>query len=236
MKINPRILHIPPYLSTTWNHIQFLRMSGELLVVHLINDDVVAIPNLDRETIDVIFTCHALSVEIQERSTSGSRGGMILPPQRPDGEFPFRLGFGATDGLGMAVQHNPAQANGPDLPSEVLDKISAIAKIVAPDDPQLLPTPEPNCNCMFCQFARAINPAGAGNKNISDENEKQEEELVSDEELHFQQWQIIQRAEAHFTVKNKLDNQESYEVHLGDAVHCTCGRQGCEHIIAVLKS
>ena len=39
-----------------------------------------------------------------------------------------------------------------------------------------------------------------------------------------------------FTVINKLDQQEKYNVFLGEPVGCTCGKQGCEHMLAVLKS
>lgn len=229
MKINPHILNIPPFLSTTWDQVRSLRTSDNLLIIQLMNDDCISIPNLDQETIETIFACHSLSLEPMNPINLASHGA-ILPPNRADQETPFRLGFGATDGLGMAVQHNPAQANSPDLPKEILEKIGAIAKIVAPDDPQLLPTAEPNCNCMFCQFARVINPT------VEIPEQPVAEEVISDRDLSFQQWEIVQQGEKLFTVINKLDIQESYNVFLGHPIGCTCGHEGCEHIVAVLKS
>ena len=48
--------------------------------------------------------------------------------------------------------------------------------------------------------------------------------------------EITQTGDKLFTVVNKLDPQENYHVYLGHPVGCTCGKQGCEHILVVLKS
>ena len=63
-----------------------------------------------------------------------------------------------------------------------------------------------------------------------------QEEEVTDRDLSFQQWAIEQTGDKLFCVTNKLDRLEKYNVFLGDPVGCTCGIQGCEHILAVLKS
>ena len=128
------------------------------------------------------------------------------------------------------MQHNPAQANSPDLPEEVLNKVSAIAKIVTPEDMKSLPKAEPHYNCIHCQIARAIHK---GIQNM--DGEREDEEEVADEELQFQQWDIKQKGEL-FVVTNRLDTAEQYHVYLGNPVGCTCGKSGCEHIVAVLKS
>ena len=45
----------------------------------------------------------------------------------------MRVGFAGFDEAGQMMQHNPAQADAPDIPFEILQKIAAIAKIIAPD-------------------------------------------------------------------------------------------------------
>lgn len=243
MKINNKIFSLPPYLSTTWNNIAALHVSGSNLVVHLIDGEIINIPDLQPELIEIIFRAHASYVE--ETAKSEPQRGVVakgfpfpLPQGMSEMEFPFKIGIGAVDGLGAVMQHNPAQAGMPPLPADVLDKIRSIARIIAPDDIALVPKPEPHCNCMHCQIARTINQ-GLG---VTDIYEKQStvkvvEEIVKDEELAFQQWEITQLTDPKlYSVANKLDPNECYNVYLGHPVGCTCGKQGCEHIVAVLKS
>ena len=55
------------------------------------------------------------------------------------------------------MQHNPSQADAPDIPPDILQKIGAITKIIAPTEEQVfLPKAEPNCNCFHCQIARSV--------------------------------------------------------------------------------
>lgn len=148
-------------------------------------------------------------------------------------DMTFRFGFAGIDGLGTAIQHNPSQMNAPDIPQEVLDKIAGIAKVIAPTDPDAIPKAEPHCNCMHCQIARAIH-------NEMKAIEVQQPEAVLDEEikpeeLNFCQWEIKATDENLYTVTNRLDTQEKYSVYLGHPVGCTCGKDNCEHIIAVLR-
>ena len=67
-------------------------------------------------------------------------------------------------------------------------------------------------------------------------NEREVEEDVRDDELQFEQWSISSAGDKLYNVVNRLDEQEKYRVYLGHPVGCTCGREGCEHILAVLKS
>ncbi len=232
MKITPIILSIPPYISTTWNQVSALQKKGDVLAVSLKNGETVMIPDLNPATIDLIFRAHAASLEMQAnadmnaflKNLSNAEGGNL--------DVPFRLGFSATpDGIGAALQHNPAQADAPDLPKVILQKIAAIAKIVAPEEAGALPVPENNCNCMHCQIARAIQEAIHPKK-----GEGENEEIVSDAELTFQEWDIVQTGDKLFSVINRLDNHEKYSVYLGQPIGCTCGKPNCEHILAVLKS
>lgn len=240
MKINSKILSLPPHISTTWGNIAALHMKGSILVINLVDGETVQIPDLKPEQLESIFQAHVNYLEEKTKQE-------LVKPQQL-GIFPFhqivgepgeteqffRVGIGGMDNLGTALQHNPAQANLPNMPDEVLDKIRSIAKIIAPDDPVLAPKPEPHCNCMHCQIARAINQ-GLGHQEITGKEESQQE-VVSDQDLSFQQWEIKQTDEKLYTVVNRLDTKERYNVFLGHPVGCTCGKEGCEHIVAVLKS
>lgn len=237
MKINTKIISIPPFISTSWSNVSSIRMQGPTLVIHLYDGSHVEIPNLNIEIIDLIFNIHA---NISEQPPSQMKmanpfAQVFLGPQ--SGDSPFRLGFSSIDEVGAALQHNPQQANAPDLPPEILRKIASITKIIAPEDVQALPKPEPHCNCMFCQIARAVQKISAPLAAATPAAETpSHEDEVKAEDLYFQQWEIQQQGQQLFSVTNKLDPKEKYSVYLGNPVGCTCGKPGCEHIIAVLKS
>jgi hypothetical protein len=93
--------------------------------------------------------------------------------------------------------------------------------------------PELDCNCPHCQITRAIcTDAPTGDTSpVMDE-----EEIVSEKDLQFKTWDIIQSSDHIYEVRNPLDSEEYYHVHLSDPIGCTCGRNDCEHIQAVLKS
>lgn len=243
MKINERIFSLPPYISTCWSNIAALHMKGTTLVVGMIDGETIQIPDLKPEILETIFESHAkflddnTSAEAARNQPFGAFPFQQVQEEVGDMELPLKFGIGAMDTWGAALQHNPAQANMPNLPDEVLEKVRSISKIIAPEDPMAMPKPEPHCNCMHCQIARAINQ-GLG---LSDMYQKDEENVkvndeVPDEELLFQQWEIQQMEDKVYNVINRLDNDEKYSVYLGHPVGCTCGKEGCEHILAVLKS
>lgn len=244
MKINQNILSVPPYLSTPWGNVRAIHMKGSLLVVALIDGDTISIPNLSPQIIDSIFDAHAAYLEREinqqlQHSPSSEMQNMklnnpiaqafLLGDQNADQSIRFGVGL---EGVASALQHNSLQMNAPDLPKPILDKIAAIAKIVAPDDINALPKPEPHCNCVHCQIARAISQAILHQSTAIEEIE----ETITPEDLNFQQWDIIQTGDKLFAVSNRLDTTEKYSVYLGHPVGCTCGKSGCEHILAVLKS
>lgn len=239
VKINEKILSIPPYISTTWSHISALRMKGNLLSVTLTDGETISISGLTQDQINLIFSYHAAFLE--KETLPSSQGSQV--PVRP--KFKENLGpltepttlsfaFGSMDGLNTMVQHNPEQADAPDLPPEVLNKISEIAKAIIPLDDMQVPKAEPHCNCFHCQIARAISPGPTlGEVAVA---ALPVEDEVSDEELRFEQWSIVQTGDKLYNVINRLDDHEKYSVYLGQPVGCTCGKPGCEHILAVLKS
>lgn len=242
MKINDKTLSIPPFISTSWKNITAIHMKGAVLAISLVNGESIEIPNLKPEIIELIFANHALYIEkessqqnpntqmftnkrsFQQASTSSSEAP------------PFKFELGGLEALGAALHHNPANANAPDLPPEILNKISMMAKMMGPEEIASIPKAEPHCNCVYCQIARVMTNETAEPKEAESHAHEEHLDTVADEELHFQEWNITNAGENLYTVTNKLDPQEKYNVYLGHPVGCTCGKQGCEHILAVLKS
>jgi hypothetical protein len=222
MKISRKILSLPPYISTSWENVSSLHVEeknyGLVLIVELRNNSKVEVPNLDGKALEAIFEAHTKFLE-EENSQ--------LPQERKE-NLPFNLNFGANaEALGNVMQHNPQQKDAPNLPPEVLTKITGVAKILGINDPHNLPKAEPHCNCVYCQIAKALN---------GETPEAPVEEVVKDEELTFRAWDIKQNAEKLYQVNNPLDAKEAYHVYLGDPIGCTCGQKNCEHIRAVLNS
>lgn len=241
MKINHQILSLPPYISTSWKHILSLHAMNKngtsILLICLNNGTNVEIPGIDPAIIDTIFGAHAQFLEHEASSTTLKHSPKpvqdqplsALPTDQIAVSFPLRIGIGGLEGLGSLLQHHPEQADSPNLPPEILNKIATISKAVGIDDPHNFPKPEPHCNCLHCQIAKAIQDG-------HQEEETLEEESISDEDLTFRTWDIQQSADKLYTVKNPLDLKEQYSVFLGDPIGCTCGEKNCEHIQAVLKS
>lgn len=255
MKINDKILHIPPYISTSWTQVRAIYLKNTDLVICLNAGTVIDIPNLNPQTLEVIFTAHSHFLEGQQSPPQGlqeqqpspfylshAKGNplfnTIKPASETDADAALSFGFGTFDSFGSALHHNASQSNMPDLPKEILTKISAIAKIVAPDDLEVVPKPEPHCNCTHCQIAKAVLQGLTGEVEItaSAATQPEIEEEITEADLTFQQWDISQSGDNLFSVSSRLDPKEKYNVFLGNPVGCTCGKPGCEHILAVLKS
>jgi len=230
MKITSRMLSIPPYLSTTWKNISSLhvRAQGNLftLVVLLQTQVQIEVPGLDKETVDEIFEAHA-------RSNEAETTPLTTPLKDPtQGPFNFSLPFNKDGGGGLAdlntsMEHNPEQKGLPDIPEEVLSKITMIAKAFGLEDLSSFSNPQQDCNCIYCQIARAVGSTEG----------LQEEEEVSEEDLSFRSnWDIKQTDDKLYTVTNALDENETYNVFLGTPLGCTCGSKNCDHIRAVLNS
>jgi hypothetical protein len=243
MKIDDRIISIPPHISTTWENVSSLRVTRDVFVISLIDDSHVEIPDLDNAVIEQAFQAHIDYVEKNEEihtlaTTQEEFQHHQQAPHLPNifnNEnvigFPLRFGAGGgLDAMGAAMQHNPSQKDMPDLPEEVLNKVSSIAKVLGNDENITLPKAEPHCNCVYCQIARAIgNPSEVEEEILLDEE-------VSEEDLRFREWDIDQNNDKLFTVSSPLDPEEKYSVYLGNPVGCTCGEKNCPHIKAVLKS
>lgn len=254
MKINRKILSIPPHISTAWRNIASLHISpegsGKTLIITLVNDSVIKIPGLDETTIKEIFTMH--SNYIEQESEQESPPTQELPslestkPVNPfafGGEnaltfgFPVKLGdIDSIGNFGGLLQHSQQQANSPNLPQDMIKKITSISKAIGLDNQlENMPKAEPHCNCPYCQIARALHEEPSlveKEKKVKEE----EEEVVSDEELKFREWDIQEIGKDLYEIRNPFDVVEHYQVFLGNPVGCTCGHKNCEHIKAVLNS
>lgn len=238
IKINEKMISIPPYISANWSQIASLHMKGNILVVSLIDGDTLHIPGLDSEQIALVFQYHTLFLENEHPPESIKSFPMqnidqlkeMVEQMGLNGPVQFSFGDPSLGDSGFLVEHNPDQANAPDLPPEILEKIKMISQIIAPEAMDIsLPKAEKGCNCFHCQISRALSPAE--NAILDDDIHE-----VTDLDLQFQQWEITQIENQLFSVVNRLDTDEKYNVFLGEPVGCTCGQSGCEHILAVLKS
>lgn len=241
VKISDKLICIPPFISTTWDQISFLQSEKELmgtkftLFLHLKDGKVVTIPELDASIVDIAFSAHIQHLErtnsqrqdIQQKSPQNHLSHLM---NEGIATFPIRLGsVNGMDGIETAFQHNPAQAQAPNLPKEVVEKIATIAKIITNGDLSAFPKPEPHCNCLHCQVARSIHHLP---------EHEIEDEIVTNEDLTFRTWEIepSKEVEKLYVVTNPIDPREQYSVYLGEPIGCTCGEAHCEHIHAVLSS
>lgn len=236
IKITEKVLCIPPYISTTWDKIAFLQSEENTetklltLILHLHDNHQIKIPNLDSSIVDIAFSAHLKYLEnyLNPSKDQASRLTSLLNGVNPEQIIGLPIRFG--EGLESALQHNPAQANMPDMPQEILNKITAITKILSNGDPTPFPKPEPHCNCFHCQVARVLHGIN------KDDTENSSEEPITEEDLKFKTWDILQCGDKLYTVTNPLDTKEQYSVYLGSPLGCTCGLANCEHIRAVLTS
>jgi len=225
MKITNKILSIPPYLSTSWEQISSLLYDEKTntLTVILKDNSTISVSNFSKEDAQKAFECHSQFLESPSKNMEKS-------PFSPIGfGIPFNENGKTIEGLGAAMEHNPDQKDAPDLPDELLTKISSVAKALGLDKIENLPHAEPHCNCFHCQMARAMHKKS----HFEEENEV---EAVSDEELKFRTWDIKQKTDKLYIVSNPLDEKEKYNVFIGHPIGCTCGHNNCEHIKAVLRS
>lgn len=219
MKINDQILSIPPYISTSWEDVQSLFLDKDGLIILLKTGEKIRIPIKNDLILNQVFEGHRKHLEAKTHARK--------PKEAISFGFPLSMPkFEDMESLGAAMQHNPDQANAPDLPKEILKKIASVTKALGLQEQGGLPDAQPHCNCTYCQLARAMN----GIEKV------EEEEIVTDDDLKFRDWDINQKSDQLYVVTNPLDEKEQYNVFLGDPIGCTCGHSNCEHIRSVLNS
>lgn len=240
IKITSKGLSIPPYVSTHWSKIQSLHLKGNALCVSLQNGESLLIPNLPPEILRQIFQAHALFLdqELPSPLLSPLQGIEHLQSMFEQmGDHSIRLAIGSLDGMEMITQHNPADRDAPDLPLELLQKVRGILDFMPPGKSLQIPPADPTCNCFHCQITRSLSQTPKQLPAIDDTDHSAE--FVRDDELLFEQWDVRQMDTEKFSVTNKLDPDETYQVFLGEPVGCTCGKhekEGCDHILAVLRN
>lgn len=240
MKITPQVLSLPPYISTTWQHIAALHVRQEedtsILVIDFINGNRIEISRLEPAIVEQIFSAHLAynenSISIEPTTHTAEKSDLAnLFNLRLPAKF-FSEGI---DKIAGVLQHNPEAADTADLPQELLDKVATMVQSLNIEDSTSIPQPVEDCNCLFCQIARTMQMQLALS-NEKGELEPVTEEEVSDEDLQFKTWDIHQTGEQLYEVVNPLDSNEQYHVFLGEPLGCTCGCSHCEHICAVLKT
>ncbi|ANH78890.1 hypothetical protein [Candidatus Chlamydia sanziniae] len=244
VKINDQLICIPPYISARWSQIAFIESQEEegkgqtTLKLHLLDGKVISIPNLDQSIIDIAFHEHLLHLEtsqlthikedsIREDEKVGMNMIMNILQQVTKGNdiqvlpknFISPL-FAGTNPIEAILQHIPEHKDHSDAPADVLEKMAAVIRTLAGNNATLLPKPEPHCNCMHCQIGRVIY--------------EEDHITVSDQDLVFRTWDIIQSGDKLYVVTNPLNPSEQFNVYLGTPIGCTCGESNCEHIKAVL--
>ena len=103
MKINDKILSIPPFISTPWGNISSIQMedAGTLTII-LLDNTKVNIPNLSEEDVKKIFNFHALSLE-------NPTNHLLNKHLNIDLDNPGMVLSGMENFTGM-MQHDPSQS------------------------------------------------------------------------------------------------------------------------------
>ncbi len=245
VKINDQLICISPYISAKWEQVNFLKTVSEegsenlTLILSLVNNNEVAIPNLPLSIIDLAFSAHLQFLEKLEASNKSSKESnnpfkfiteLFQQLSSPSSSQSFmKLGIPfpslSTD-LEAILQHDISQKDTPTASKETLTKLGNTLKMILGNNFKLLLSPEPHCNCLHCQTGRFL----------FQQEEASKEDYIDNEDLKFRSWDIIQSDTQVYTVTNPLDPKEQYNVSLGSPVECSCGQNHCEHIKAVLYS
>ncbi len=235
MLINREVLSIPPHISTSWMHVVALYMEESTLVVSLKDGIIIKIPQLQGPLLEEIFDTHAAFLtEKKENSLPRPKRRELEPAAGM--ELPLRFGVGFQglpfdSMMANGMQHNPDQANMPDIPKEILNKIVSITKIISPVDTDILSKGEPHCNCAYCQISKAIHGS------LDHEERFPAIETSEEEKEELAPWIVEPLDACLYGVKKRANPAEEYKVFIKDGqVGCNCGSHGCEHIIAVLRS
>jgi hypothetical protein len=232
MRINHKVLSIPPYISTSWKQIVSIHSDENdgktLLVLHLQDGSSVSIPDLDLEIIKVIFNTHSKYVEQEAQSSAA----MISIPAQTNalaGSFPIEM-----DVIQSMLYHKEEERYSQNLPPYLLKKVAEFSQEMGFSDSHTLPTPEAHCNCPHCQIARTMRQA----LKVSPDSpcEEEEEEDITSEDLSFKSWIIEPVSQDLYKVTHPDDPKQTFQVFLSSPIGCTCGSNRCEHIEAVLNS
>lgn len=239
IKINHKILSIPPYISTSWKNVLSLKtqqINNSLSLDILLQDwSCVTIPEIEREIVNAVFTSHAKSLEEETNQSNLSpfppMPPFLLNPVKDPSTFllDIPIPLGGFKALTSILQHDPEKKEEPSFPADMIHKITTITKTMGVHDLDSLPKAEPHCNCPHCQIARSMRLA-------FEEPVQEIDEEISTKDLSFKSWIIHPPENNIYKVIHPDCPQEEYRVFLGSPISCTCGSNECEHIVAVLNS
>lgn len=230
MKVNSKILSIPPYISSSWEHISTLHVETEnsqkVLIILLENGSQLKIPGLSDSDIIAIFNAHAQYLE--ENDIEAKVHEEKVDQSNFNFGIPIAINPESLSSIMEAMQ-NPEKLENMDIPDEVINKIASFVKSMGLDESSILPAGEFSENSLYGKLKKALDG------DLENQNETIEEE-VSDEDLKFREWDIELISDKLYKVSNPLDKHEEYQVYLGEPIGCTCGQKNCEHLKAVLQS
>lgn len=233
MKITESYIHIPPYISTAWNEVRAVWKENDAVFLLLFGKQAIKISGLSEEQEEMIFSFHGKHlVASQESRIPQLSKELSLPAHFLGGMAPLgmQLGIAGQGGVHNILQHNLTMANFPDLPLELLQRIAKVASALSQGmEGMEVSEDEPHCNCPHCQLARVMRESAQSCEEPPSESKEEEEVFVSD-------WRIQNKEKDVYEVAHRLHLEEAYLVHLGDPLGCTCGKSGCEHLLAVLRS
>jgi hypothetical protein len=249
MKINQRVLHIPPHISCKWSEIASLGVENidgqDLLFVHLLSGTRAQVPNLTQDQIDLIFKMHVQHLEESADEEERFKNVKEIPffsnlfqPPPMDANVatsfgaPISFHLDANDPGSLFQGHNPQFSNSPPLPKEILDKITLIAKAIGGDMVKEV-EPVELCNCFFCQIARALK-----NERVEEKKPHIPKNLPKDllRGGIDPEWMVEEVGPHMFKVTSRDEPGVLYQVYLGEPLGCSCGSNRCQHIIAALKT
>ncbi len=228
MKVNSKILSIPPYISSSWENISSLYIEDKedkkILVINLKTGAKLEIPGLTTATLLQIFQSHEQYLEESDKNLLNTK------EQAPS----FSLGIPLTVNSDqfqelMEMMQDPTKLPQLDLPAHIIEKISETIKHLGVDEKWIESSGELLDHPMYEPLKQFLSQQ-KNDKTVEAEDE------VSDEDLRFKEWDIHQMTKELYKVMNPLDHSEEYQVFLGNPIGCTCGHQNCDHIKAVLTT
>jgi len=222
MKVNSKILSIPPYISCSWENISSLHLDHKgdtkSLVIHLVSGSRLEIPGLNNSTLLQIFQSHEQYLEeIGKESPPQNEAH----PQSLSFGFPLKINGDQFESFMKTIQEGGKMAP-LELSAELLSQINDSVKMLGLGGTDLLDHP------LYAKLEAML----SSDKPL----EPIQDEEISDEDLRFKEWEITEISQNLYKVINPLDLNEEYQVFLGTPVGCTCGLDHCDHIKAVLKS
>lgn len=232
MKINEKILSIPPYISTSWDRVHSLyseKTAGGnyTLSIHLDQGQIIHM-ELDSSLIDLAFSSHLRYLENKVQQKGNILSSLLahlfhISPDMKEVMLTPSSFLISPETLEVALYHDPKRSTDP-IDPDMLQRVSQVLRWTLNDDISSLSKAEDNCDCPHCQLMRYLEPSAY------------EEELCSNEDLQFREWHISKIGTQLYRVSNPLHVHEEYHVHLEEPLGCTCGESGCPHLIAVLQS